>query len=413
MKCAFTICSYSYWGLAKVLKESFEKYNDGYDFYIVFIDKVHKDDCSVLADDILIQYMKPEDIINMQFKYDITEYSTSVKPFSIKYFMQKGYSKVLYFDPDIKFYSEFKEVLNDKYEAYVTPHMLYNADHQNINGETSMLKYGLFNCGFIGFNASQNSLDFLNFWCDRLTNYCFNNPETGVYTDQKWIDFVTIKMFEKLNIIFNPGCNYAPWNMNERKVRIINGKKVIETLNNKEEVELVFFHFSGFNYKKLQDGKILHGFRDISYYEELESILLDYGNDLKKHDTNLYLNEKYKYNYYSNGEIISKLNRRIYNEMINTAYIENPFDVNGVFYQNMKKNKIIAKCKSEAKGNNTKNISKKKNAIFFMFHIIKKILGIDKYTEFLKAVHKYSTYESQTLILVKDIENDIKKTNKI
>lgn len=405
-KCAFTVCTYSYTGLARVLKKSFLLYHPEYDFYIVYIDRNSEEKDEILVDYILQRYMNETDIRDMQFKYDVTEYSTSVKAYVFRYFFEKEYGKVLYFDPDIKFYSRFNEVEENKYEAYVTPHKLTAASDNSIIGETSMLKYGLFNCGFIGFNSSKISNSFLTFWSNRLLNYSFNDPDNGIYTDQKWIDFIYLKMPEKVKIINNPGCNFAPWNMDERRVKN-NDMHYYVTLNqnSKEYHKLIFMHFSGFNYKLLQELVISHNFRNFELYDDLKGILFDYGYSLSSEKSDEYMKEPYKYNFYTNGKVISKLNRRLYRAM-KKKYI-NPFDHTDEFYCMMWKSNLVGQTRTDAKANNTQNIGNKKKIVLLMLRVFKTFLGVDKYIELLRALQKYSGYEEQ-IFLVKGIYNGYK-----
>jgi len=48
MNCAFTICTKSYRGLAETLKNSFLKFNENFDFYIIYIDDLENENNSFL-----------------------------------------------------------------------------------------------------------------------------------------------------------------------------------------------------------------------------------------------------------------------------------------------------------------------------------------------------------------------------
>lgn len=403
MNCAFTICTYSYAGLANVLKNSFLNYHKNFVFYIIYVDiEEKKSEEALSGKNILSGYMSEFDIVAMQFKYDVTEYSTSIKPFAFKYFFDNGYNKVLYFDPDIKFYSRFEDVFDKQFDAYVTPHKLIVASTNEIDSETSMLKYGLYNCGFIGFNKSSLAESFILFWCERLKNYSFDDAENGVYTDQKWVDFITLKMPQKVKIIENFGCNYAPWNMDERKIQKKDNYYVISNDNANRISKLIFAHFSGFNYSLLQDGIIKHVSRKFELYNDLENLLIDYGVSLRSAQANYFMKIPYKYNTYSNGDYITKLNRRLFRELsADNEVFNNPFDENGKFYTLMVKNKLIGKEKRDVRVFNIKNIDKKKKAIYFLLKIFKTVLGVDKYTELLRGLHTYTTYERQIFLIKK------------
>ena len=191
-KCAFTICTGSYAGLAIALRDSFLRHNPDYDFYIVFTDQDTLNyEYSVVGDEVLDKSGFSINNKYLQFKYNIPEYATSLKPFSILYFFEKGYDKALYFDPDILFFSEFKEVADDNCSVFLTPHLLtIPRDDDYIYGEINFLKYGTFNCGFVGFNKKDDSVKLVNWWARRLINHSFADGDAGCYTDQKWMDMV-------------------------------------------------------------------------------------------------------------------------------------------------------------------------------------------------------------------------------
>lgn len=88
------------------IREICKKYNKDVDFYIVVADEYGKEDSVVNDKNILIahEFLNIDENLwtNMAFKYNLTEFCTCIKPFSIEYFfVQKGYDTVCYLDPDI------------------------------------------------------------------------------------------------------------------------------------------------------------------------------------------------------------------------------------------------------------------------------------------------------------------------
>lgn len=400
MKCAFTICTYSYLGLANTLRDSFIKFHKEYDFYIVIVDDIKQNYELVLADDILLHYLSDKDIEKMKFQYDVTEYSTSVKPYAISYFLSKGYELVAYLDPDIEFHSEFKELNDRDYCAYVTPHVLGLNTLQDADNEANIMKHGLFNCGFIAFRNCEKTEAFLKWWADRLVDYAFDDLILGTYTDQKWIDYITIHMNGYVYIIDNPGCNVAVWNIKNRSIKIKNNSIFVFGSNGIEK-ELVFVHYSGFDYNLLCNGIIKHSFIKESDYKSLKLLLLNYGNALLKNNHLGYIKNKYKYNFYTNGIKISKFNRRLYREAYKEHSIEDAFSSNGDFYKIVKDEQCISFGMFEPRKATTQNLNKKLYLLKVIFKFAKRVLGIDRYLELLKALSIYSAYEKQIFLLSK------------
>src|ERR1700712_2484004 len=92
----FTICARNYLAQALALKASLKQTNPGRDFYIFIADrKTGIDDVDVIFPD----ESWISDWLKMAFKYNVIEYSTSIKPFCIKYLFRK-YDKVVFVDPD-------------------------------------------------------------------------------------------------------------------------------------------------------------------------------------------------------------------------------------------------------------------------------------------------------------------------
>ncbi len=403
MKCAFTICTYSYLGLAKTLISSFEKYNKGYDFWIVCIDCNGNIEKCILADTLFDKSIDEKELLKRKFQYDITEYSTFVKPFAFKYFFAKNYEKVVYFDPDIMFFSEFTDILDERYSAFVTPHKVFNAAQDMINEEVDISNHGVYNCGFICFNNDEYSHYFIDFWCDRLLDYCYIDEEHGVYTDQKWVDFIHVKMIDRVKIINNIGCNVAPWNLNERLITKVNDEFIVKHDNICSK--MVFFHFSGFDYRALLKGEVVHKSGLLKNDICMEELFEVYKNSLNNNKTIELLSTKYRYAFYSNGTVITKLNRRLYRIIKDKNAYGDPFSSEGKFYLRMKRNHLLSNKKVDANKSNTEKIGAKQKLLLLLLRSIKGILGIDKYVEFIRGIHMYSTYEKQ-YFLVADEDGD-------
>ena len=404
--CAFTICTKSYQGLAKVLQNSFLKFNDGFDFFIIYIDDLDNiNNVAVSITDIRKKYLSEEKFFEMAFKYDLTEFCTSIKPFSIQFFLEKGYELAVYLDPDICFYSKFEEILDVTKSIYITPHIVtcetqYSGDDE----ESNILRYGIYNCGFIAFRKTNISKQILEWWMYRLLDACYAAPEYGLFTDQKWIDFLpALVSSDELFIIKNIGCNVAPWNFYEREVKKIDGLyKVYNRINKVELVtDLCFVHFSGFNYKELCGGSIGHKWLMNNYCDILE--LIDgYREALNANHAFDFFSLQYYFANYSDGTSIMKLHRRIYGEIIKKEAFDHPFFVEEGFFLLLKKNKMISK--KQIHSSNTKNVSsflKKKNLIFLFFKLVLRFLGIDRFEEFILGIHKYSTLNDQKNLLSK------------
>ena len=247
MKIAFTICSANYLPFAKALGDTFIKHNDDYIFSIVLLDNLPPTNLSFFAPHTILtitQLQLPQ-FEEMNSKYNIFELSCAMKPFVLEYFIKTYPSAevAIYFDSDILVFNKLIacEVELKTHSAVITPHINYPLSEDGyFPNEQLILRSGLFNAGFIAINNSQDALDFINWWKERLIEKCFNNMQNGLFVDQAWLSYVPI-FFPTISIFKNSGYNVAYWNLHERE---LSGNKPYRINTN---VALVFFHFSGYD----------------------------------------------------------------------------------------------------------------------------------------------------------------------
>jgi hypothetical protein len=247
MKVAFTLCSLNYMAQAKTLADSFHEYNPEWHFVIGLVDRVN----GRLPE----SYWHPYELIEVEkiniegFEemckiYDIVELNTAVKPSYIKYFFKryKDLELVAYFDPDIMFFGKLEDLENKVgcYDVFLTPHFFKPInEEQYIPLEILCLSVGVFNLGFIAFSNSKKSIDFIEWWRNRLRKYCFRNGK-GLFVDQIWANYIPV-FFEKFYFL-HEGHNVAYWNLQERFL----SKEGDRFYVNKTQ-PLIFFHFSSYN----------------------------------------------------------------------------------------------------------------------------------------------------------------------
>ncbi len=401
--CAFTICTRSYIGLAETLKNSYLENNEDFDFYIIFCDGETESEKQIISGNEITGLGKDK-YEELAFKYNVTEFCTCLKPFGFLFFFNKGYDKVAYFDPDIMFFSRFNELYED-YSVFLTPHII-NVNSKFINdwGQEQFLKYGVYNCGFIGLNNDENGKFVAKWWSEQLLTKAFADPVGGMYTDQKWIDMVPSFIdLKRINIIKNYGCDFAPWNYSERTVNHIDNNYYAVPRDNSEiKDKLVFVHYSAYDYKKLLSDDIIVTKYSLSSYPEIDILLKEYRIALLKNKTLNNLNIKYKYGEFQNGIPVLAFQRRLYRAILETgASISNPFSCDkDSFFILLKKSKLISNSLvSQSSEKNIKGLESKNKLINNLYKVIKTLLGIDKYILFLRKSGHLAHFENQTFLL--------------
>ena len=236
-------------------------------------------------------------LIHLYIKYNITELNTAVKPFFFSYLFgsyQKA-DEIIYLDPDVVLFSTFNDLEKEfkTNDIIITPHITKPLRDDKLLREEDFLNSGLYNLGFIGIRRSQGGQDMLSWWSERLLEKGFIDFKSGLFTDQKWIDFVPL-FFKNVRIFTNPGYNIAYWNLHERKLSLKDDKYFVNDI-----YPLVFYHFSGYDPRH---PDILSKYQDRFSFKDLPMI----SNLFKTYSVQLSENGFKDYIQYSNDYTIIK-----------------------------------------------------------------------------------------------------------
>ncbi len=338
----FTVCNLAYLPKALVLAESVLKYNGTRLKIYLFDKKVDNDLSNIEAELYWMEEMNVPNYNQLAFKYDIIEFSTSLKPF-ITINLLREFKNVIFLDPDTCLFHSIQPILNDlnSHSIILTPHYTTPQSDDISESDTGMMRFGSFNLGFYAIRKSDQSVAFLKWWSKRCIDLCFMESQLGLSTDQKWVSIAPC-LFQDIKISFNLGYNVAAWNSWERKIT----KREDGSLYVNDTFPLVFFHFSNFD---TDDPGYLN---KRSFYEKgiLREDYLELGLEYLKNHNKKYLDYKhlqtirYSYDYMSNGDYISPTLRLAYASVLNN-FIDctNPFDSDGVVANFAKKNHLITK----------------------------------------------------------------------
>jgi hypothetical protein len=180
------------------------------------------------------------------FAHSIVELCTAVKGAALELLLARDDTEaVIYLDPDIVLFSRLDDLLAELRDSSIalTPHLLRpEAELDAIrDNEICALRHGAFNLGFVGVRNTEQGRSFVAWWRERLDKFCWAEPESGLFTDQKWMDLVP-GFFSDLRLLRDTRFNVAPWNISQRQVRgnfdrgfTVDGKP------------LGFYHFTGFD----------------------------------------------------------------------------------------------------------------------------------------------------------------------
>lgn len=419
-KCAFTICAKNYIGLALSLKKSVEANSTDVDFYIFVADEIKE--IIELSDSCIIEAKKICSLdeklwYEMAFMFDLVEFCTAIKPYCFKYLMANGYNKLIYFDPDIFIFDSIDFIYEklDQYKCILTPHVIN--PHQlpeEIRQERDPwgLMSGINNLGFAAFCKCETTEQVIDWWGTKLQRYAVSEVSEGLFTDQKWTDYM-MAMYDTGDIWISKhlGMNFAPWNYHERDVCLENERYVIKRRYCEKEWKdpLVFFHCSGYDYTSLMEGCPKTDRVTNVYRENILDLLKECGDRLNGSDFKKYLFLSYSYKSFNNGMVINSFIRRQFRRLCIEDYeLGNPFDINSLFYKLMKTNKLLSKQSIQAIKIKPSMISGFKNKIKWVdysFVIIKCFLSSEKYILLCRLLNKYCRFENQARLLNRKYRN--------
>lgn len=387
----FTVCNLAYLPKALVLAESLLKHN-AEKLKIFIIDR--KCDVALpssLAEFIWIEDIEVPNIYELAFKYDITEFSTSVKPF-ITLMLLEDSDKVIFLDPDTCVYHSMGGIINDldEYPIVLTPHYISPGGDGRVDGDVGMMRFGSFNLGFYAVNRSKEALTFLKWWSDKCLRFCYFESQFGLSTDQKWVSIAPC-FFENLHISFDIGMNMAFWNLHERILKKTQNREYVVN----DQYPLIFFHFSSFD----EVNPELLSKRDFpergAGRNDWFDISRDYKASLQVH-THGSARKKYAFDYMSNGDYISPTLRRAYACISNELPRgHDPFDSAGVVGEFAKKNFLLEKSNSPyvmdsygAMGGHKAKFA----VVNFTMRLLLRIFGPNRFTNFSRLLVYLSSY---------------------
>ncbi len=310
----FTSITNNYLPKARILGVSIKKFHPDWKFIVVISEPPHES--------IILKNEPFDDVISILdldiparnawiFKHSVMEICTAVKgPAAFYIATTEKSDKLIFLDPDTVLFDRLDDIstLLDKHPIILTPHQLKPENNKDdiLNNEVCFLKHGIFNLGFFAVKCEGQGLEFLNWYRERLLEFCYIDFNWGLYTDQRWCDLIPV-VFDRMYIYRDPGANVARWNLSQRNL-YMNGEGRYMV----DGTTLKFFHFSGydsgqgkFEIKRYIDGE--HCFYKLWDW---------YASEHKKYDFSNVSKCTWKYDSFNSGHVILKEMRRLYRDRV-------------------------------------------------------------------------------------------------
>jgi len=236
---------------------------------------------------------------------------TAVKAHLIEYlFQEHGITQLLYIDPDILITNSLDDVFDrlDEFDIVLTPHADEDYPDDGLMPNTgTLLRYGIYNLGFIGVRATPGGLDILRWWQPKLLERCIDDPLGGYYVDQKFMNVAPL-FFDKVGVEKKPGLNVAYWNLHSRRLSF---DKNVWRCN---DSLLYFFHFSNFD---PEQPELISGYQTryrLATRPDLQSLFAVYTKMLLANGYEQSRGWTYDYDYFRTGEPIPYQLRVLYRD---------------------------------------------------------------------------------------------------
>lgn len=421
--CAFTIVAKNYVGLAQILERSIRQYYNDLDFYIIVADEVTSELRAELPANTLIarEVLGIETAVweDMSFKYNLTEFCTSIKPASFRYFFDKhDYDKAIYLDPDICFFDSLGLIYDmlDKCEILLTPHLTQITSTPRSDApENAWLSCGMFNLGFCGLRRGTASKKMIDWWHNRLVESCYIDLYSSLFTDQKWMDFIpSFFTPEQLHVSRHLGMNIAPWNFFERQVIENDGQFYVKyRFGVGENYPLIFVHYSGYDYRELKKGSVIqNNIVELTAYGDILPLTTAYAEAIHAQSDvfDRFITQIYSYNFFDNEDGVQVVHRRLYRSLKKHGeVIEQPFSTaKGSFHSLLKSKKMIitgAVNLDKATKKNLDGVDNKLRIFNKLSRLAFKTLGYERYMLLVRLLKPFGRYEVQIHLLDKKFDD--------
>ncbi|MEA2551943.1 MAG: hypothetical protein QOJ65_119 [Fimbriimonadaceae bacterium] len=326
MQC-FTSITNNYIPKARVLARTLKSHHPDWKLHLVLSEPLHPSvrpfeepfDSIINIDELGIPNLQ-----SWIFKHRVTEICTAVKGLAALWIIEReNADRIIYFDPDIAVFNDLSHLndLLDQHPILLAPHQSKpeHAKHSIVANEIGSLRWGVFNLGFFAARKDGQGGEFLKWWSERLSQFCYDDIPYGLFTDQRWCDLAPV-FFDQLHILRDPQFDVATWNLTQRTMTMspegqlqIDGKP------------LGFYHFSGYD-SEAGFQMVRHLFQDTKH--PIFDVWEWYLDQIRIYGQEELGNAAWQYARFSNGAKIEDAMRKTYRERpdLETAF-PNPFRV--------------------------------------------------------------------------------------
>lgn len=310
-----TIITKNYLAYARTLAMSIAEHHPIGKLYVLLADRIdgYFEPQTEPFELIQLQDLPEQDTIGrMCFYYNPFELCCALRGALHEYMLNSTAAESwIFLDADIMVFDCLDPIFEQlsKTSILLTPHCQTPVYWQDSNPhEFNFLRNGLFNAGFLGLCRTQETREFIQWFKERLTHYCFSDQSLGnlkgLFVDQLWLNLAVL--YFKADFLIDPGANLGHWNLWERQIEL-SGETI--KVNDKP---LLFVHFSGWDIEQpnrvSKHSLLYHNYANAAW----STIALSYQDKLLKHGYTETTQYPYAFDRFETGELITLTMRRAY-----------------------------------------------------------------------------------------------------
>jgi hypothetical protein len=261
----------------------------------------------------------------------------------------------------------------------------------DLGAELTLLIAGTYNLGFIAISSTSETRRFLDWWEKRCLDMAFDEPRSGLFVDQKWVNLVPT-FFKSVYVLDHAGCNVAYWTLHERSIRQDGANWLVA-----DDQPLVFFHFSGVD---VDGGSRISKYTEQFNLEnrpELGELFQEYRERLIYHGIRELRKTVYAFGSFDNGTMINRLTRALYAANLEKFGSEDPFSASSSFYLWAKRTHILSSTET-ANSYTLQSYSKKDyrlRLIHVLLRVTLRVAGANNYTLLMKYLSHITILRNQ------------------
>lgn len=239
-----TLFNTNYLARGLALYESLEKNCTAFHLYVYAFDDASYDCLKKLnyphLTPVAMKEWEDEAILAVKPTRSMAEYcwtsTATILRYSITHYKLESCT---YLDADLYFYSN-PQVLFDE----IAGNSVAISSHRYTPIYDQSVTSGIYCVQFMFFRNDERGMRVLNWWRDRCIEWCFARYEDGKFGDQKYLDNWP-SQFEGVHVFKHRGEGLAPWNIQQSRPGLENGKLTITEISSGKKWNAVYFHFHG------------------------------------------------------------------------------------------------------------------------------------------------------------------------